>query len=272
MAQVRPTSLYRLYDADDRLLYVGISYNYWTRFGQHEGGKAWWRDVTRTTVEHFASREAALDAERQAIVDEEPLHNIQHNGRKLGVVPAAAPVRGQTGEAGEARDVVEQPVPADLWTYQTRRYGTERTGELYLSPQVEGTAMSDDYLPSEISAGELFRRWRRRYGGRPGSVHWSVTGTGGTHESAPFCGYVEDFLSYYTWPVRESDGARLNWNSLPVLDGDWSSEGTKGGFFQEYTGWKPAPFQTSFDLGEVLFRAGIEGGSLLPSGFPLPSL
>jgi predicted GIY-YIG superfamily endonuclease len=72
----RPTALYRWYDQDDVLLYVGVSTNVARRAGQHED-KEWWHRVARSTVEQFESRGAALDAESRAIREERPLFNIQ---------------------------------------------------------------------------------------------------------------------------------------------------------------------------------------------------
>lgn len=71
-----PTALYRLYAADDRLLYVGITDNLKRRFGQHAADKAWWPEVSRRTVSWHASRDAAEAAEDAAIKAERPAHNI----------------------------------------------------------------------------------------------------------------------------------------------------------------------------------------------------
>ena len=73
------TTLYRFYDDRDRLLYVGISGNPARRHHEHSKEKPWWTEVARSTMEHFESRWAALDAERDAIHAEKPLYNIIHN-------------------------------------------------------------------------------------------------------------------------------------------------------------------------------------------------
>ena len=73
------TTLYRFYDADDVLLYVGISERGPERWKAHRKGKPWWTDVARTTTEHYDTRQQALDAERAAIIAEKPLHNVVHN-------------------------------------------------------------------------------------------------------------------------------------------------------------------------------------------------
>lgn len=72
------TTLYRFFDRDGRLLYVGIAGNPGRRWTRHASGKLWWGDVNRAELAHFASREAALDAEREAIIAERPIHNVTH--------------------------------------------------------------------------------------------------------------------------------------------------------------------------------------------------
>ncbi len=84
-------TLYRFFAHDDTLLYVGITNNPARRFSKHKDEKEWWLDVARIDLEQFASREELLDAERQAIQDERPLHNIKHN---LAAMAAAVPCRG----------------------------------------------------------------------------------------------------------------------------------------------------------------------------------
>lgn len=77
----RPHALYRFYDAADQLLYVGITNNPGHRWKKHASDKPWWSDVTRAELEHHPNRDAALAAERAAIVQEHPLHNVIHNRR-----------------------------------------------------------------------------------------------------------------------------------------------------------------------------------------------
>lgn len=73
-----PHYVYRCYDADDRLLYVGCSYNPPSRFRQHRSTE-WYGDVARTRLVVFPDRRKALDMERLAIETEGPIHNRQHN-------------------------------------------------------------------------------------------------------------------------------------------------------------------------------------------------
>ncbi|MET8334401.1 GIY-YIG nuclease family protein [Streptosporangium canum] len=71
-----PTTLYRLYNSADALLYIGIGGNPGRRFQQHRGAKHWWGDIAHITLEHHPTREAALEAEATAIRTENPRHNI----------------------------------------------------------------------------------------------------------------------------------------------------------------------------------------------------
>lgn len=71
-----PTDLYRYYNAAGTLLYVGVSKSAIMRATQHERLAPWWDRWTTMTREVFASRDAALEAERAAIIAEKPVHNI----------------------------------------------------------------------------------------------------------------------------------------------------------------------------------------------------
>jgi hypothetical protein len=76
-----PTSLYRHFAADGRLLYVGVSLHAVGRLCQHRDHSAWFTEIARVEIEQFPSRKAALDAEREAIQSEKPLHNKNKRGK-----------------------------------------------------------------------------------------------------------------------------------------------------------------------------------------------
>jgi hypothetical protein len=72
----KPTDLYRHYDADELLLYVGISLDAFSRLRQHQSATGWTsKAVTMRTVT-YPSRTEALEAEARAIAEENPLWNI----------------------------------------------------------------------------------------------------------------------------------------------------------------------------------------------------
>jgi hypothetical protein len=81
------TTLYRAYDAADRLLYVGItSGDPQRRLGQHRSqASGWLEHARRYTYEHYADRESAAAAERSAICSEDPVWNRDRPGdRRIG--------------------------------------------------------------------------------------------------------------------------------------------------------------------------------------------
>lgn len=71
-----PTYVYRFYDRDRALLYVGVTKAPKERFSQHAATKAWWGEVDRRELRLCASRTEALRREARAIREEEPRHNI----------------------------------------------------------------------------------------------------------------------------------------------------------------------------------------------------
>src|SRR4051794_34865271 len=99
-----------------------------------------------------------------------------------------------------------------VWTFRSRRSGHERQTRLWLIAEIDGTPMSDNYTPAEISASDLFRRWHDKHVHDTGwvTIYWHVEEAG---ETAPFQegDWPEDFLTHWTWPVDEQ-GERLNWN------------------------------------------------------------
>jgi transcriptional regulator with XRE-family HTH domain len=71
-----PTAVYRFFDADSRLLYVGITCNPKMRFRDHQRLSHWWPDQQSVTVDWKDTRGEALEEEAAAILAEDPLHNV----------------------------------------------------------------------------------------------------------------------------------------------------------------------------------------------------
>lgn len=72
------TTLYRHWNANDDLLYVGISLSHTGRLAQHKRNSRWFYQISRVTLEHYDTREEALAAERHAIKTESPVFNVVH--------------------------------------------------------------------------------------------------------------------------------------------------------------------------------------------------
>lgn len=77
------TSLYRLFDANDQLLYVGVSYSPMRRFGQHRHTDKRIEHVARAEFQWFDTRAEAEAAESIAIEQEQPLWNKTLTGRSI---------------------------------------------------------------------------------------------------------------------------------------------------------------------------------------------
>jgi len=71
--------LYRMWDAKEELIYIGISRSAMVRLSQHQQTKEWAAEVHNITLEYFDSRELCKLAETKAIKSEKPKYNIVHN-------------------------------------------------------------------------------------------------------------------------------------------------------------------------------------------------
>ena len=79
-------SLYRHYDSNDNLLYIGVSLNALNRLSQHKRTGAWFNDISRVSIDKYETRQLVLDAEREAIVNESPKYNKQHSNNKDNLI------------------------------------------------------------------------------------------------------------------------------------------------------------------------------------------
>ena len=70
------TQLYRHFDKENKLLYIGISLSTFARLSQHKDHSEWFKQINRVSIEHFENREEAMAAERKAIKSENPMFNI----------------------------------------------------------------------------------------------------------------------------------------------------------------------------------------------------
>ena len=72
--------LYRHFDKEGRLLYVGICRDEARRLKQHKTESHWYKDIHRIAYEDFDSRRDVIRAERIAIREEGPLYNHPMTG------------------------------------------------------------------------------------------------------------------------------------------------------------------------------------------------
>jgi len=115
----RPTAVYRFFDAEDRLLYVGITCNLGSRFQDHERRAQWWLDQRSVQVVWRDTRAEAAEEERIAILGEKPLYNIwgtrppreRVRAERLDVATRqaiAAEVRAEVARAGKSKREVRE--------------------------------------------------------------------------------------------------------------------------------------------------------------------
>lgn len=238
------TTLYRLYDVDAVLLYVGISWNPGQRFTLgHSLDKPWWADVAHTTLEHFPTRAAALVAERAAIVAERPLHNVVHNR----TTPRAQALTGRKAAPTQ---------PNGRWKFASRRNPDYvQRADLWLYPELDGSSCVDSCW-SEDGEDQLvfYVEWLER--NEPDwladdavPIYWSVAPV---HETAPFPHvwsrsglYDENFLTFYDWPRDAETGEPLDWFTLPVRVDRFPE-------FGNALRWTPSPFQPTAPLKSIL--------------------
>lgn len=129
-------------------------------------------------------------------------------------------------------------------SFQSRASGYTHHDKLSAYWEVNGSAMTDDYLPSEISAAKLFARWERSYAiNGSANILWAVDGDH-TFEFAPMenSPYSQEmnFLTEFTHPIVVETGEPLDFETLPVQSFFWEEHrGDKGGFIHAHTGWLP---------------------------------
>ncbi|WP_214108879.1 GIY-YIG nuclease family protein [Acrocarpospora catenulata] len=73
---------YRIYDSRDEILYVGVTDDLFLRMVGHRQSSPWWYSADRIAWDQYPTRQEAEIAERRAIRDLIPLHNVRDNGRR----------------------------------------------------------------------------------------------------------------------------------------------------------------------------------------------
>jgi excinuclease UvrABC nuclease subunit len=81
-AAPRTEFLYRLFDAERTLLYVGITWNPFVRWTHHSKTKDWWPEVCHAELFTCSDNRHARDWETWCIKTLNPLHNIHQKPRK----------------------------------------------------------------------------------------------------------------------------------------------------------------------------------------------
>lgn len=86
-------ALYRHFDADGTLLYVGVTRDLTARMAEHQRNSFWWASVETTNIE-WVEVSRALAIEASAIASDRPIHNDMHRPKELRLDPASHRRRG----------------------------------------------------------------------------------------------------------------------------------------------------------------------------------
>lgn len=77
----RPHTLYRAFDAQGVLLYVGLTVDLASRISVHRSTQPWWPEVAGITSERHPDYATVRAAELAAIQSELPKYNLQLTGK-----------------------------------------------------------------------------------------------------------------------------------------------------------------------------------------------
>lgn len=113
-----PTAVYRYFDADDVLLYVGISNDPDFRAKAHlyeSRRDSWPKRAVRRKDDWHASRDLALAAEKMAIETEKPLYNGTHNYDDAEFDPASWPTVQHGRKVDQIAALIRGEITAGRW-------------------------------------------------------------------------------------------------------------------------------------------------------------
>lgn len=135
------TELYRHFDKNNTLLYVGVSLSYASRLAQHRDHAHWFQEVDTVKIERFSTRREALDAEKRAVVSENPRCNIQLRKTAAEIVRENRRLRSEQSKSDSRLNLTGKVVNFSV-CYQLK----ELTGLL---------GMSSNEINRHISHGNL---------------------------------------------------------------------------------------------------------------------
>ena len=241
--------VYRLYDADQSLLYVGLTGRGWPqRMREHLRDKPWFSSVTAVNLTKYPTLAQAADAEAKAIRSENPRHNIMHNRNRKP--------RGSLCPC-ESRETYGQ----NQWVVVSRRRPHERKSRLWLVPELSCDPVVDDVF--DASGEDQLEYWLRyllkhreeELLSDKVPISWFVAGDKGIFEAAPFA--VKhygggDFLDHFYVPhcsCFDHDDVLLDFYKLPVVMSRWPA-------LYEALEWRPSPLQPFIPLHSLIRSSG----------------
>ena len=104
----KPTLLYRLFDAEWNLLYIGVAFDLAKRLWEHASAQMWWPEVAHCTAALYGNREDAEAAEDAAIKAERPKCNVRG---------ALGPERPRSAQQWTRPERMRADLAAGLWVH-----------------------------------------------------------------------------------------------------------------------------------------------------------
>ena len=147
------TELYRHFNAEGELLYVGISLNTVARLVAHQNSSEWFGDIASITIEKVENRDAAETAEIAAIKAEAPKSNCRHAAEQAATV-IKPPKRKRLGRPPKFNPTRIQDDKIRALYYfipHTLAYVLKRAGEI---------------MGHDVKRHQLSHRYKRRNGKR----------------------------------------------------------------------------------------------------------
>lgn len=99
--------VYRYYDVDGELIYIGVTGDPYQRWLQHKRLRPWGHEIALVSLERYAYEDLALEHERIAIRSEGPKYNIRSTGR--GDAQQSAAGRASGIARSNARSIASLP-------------------------------------------------------------------------------------------------------------------------------------------------------------------
>jgi hypothetical protein len=107
------TQLYRHFDKNGQLLYVGVSLSTVVRLSQHREYSKWYDQIANVTIQNYNTREEALEAETQAIKNENPKYNIKKTKIKEKLIEQNTRIIKERIEESK-KDIMKRAVNFDM--------------------------------------------------------------------------------------------------------------------------------------------------------------
>ena len=227
----RKTTLYKFWNDEGRLLYVGISANGPGRWKAHNKEKIWWDQVKFSQMLHFDTRAEAEQAEAEAIRIERPIYNVIHNGE------AARALKPRKPKPKKYRFFGRMSLESYLRNSDCQLNDGFYDIPLWLYYELDGSTYVEDRIhdvPDEFLGRAQFilyvdyvqRNHPEWWEKDQIPIYWAIEGGRYIFERAPYKKNDFDFedipeqvnswfLKWFTWPVDE-DGKPINWFQMEM--------------------------------------------------------